>query len=136
VDIPFTFFYSVFYLLDIPKSTIIKMTQIQQKLINYLKEYCYSKENAITFRRLALRLDINSRELRRIVADIVINGIAPIGSNSKDGYFYISNEDEYIWARGELFSRIKKLSKRCKGLRISWTIEKEKIEFQQMELIK
>jgi len=112
------------------------MTQIQHRLINYLKEYCYGKDRAITFRRLALRLDINSRELRRIVSDIVVNGIAPIGSNSKDGYFYISNEEEYGWAREELFSRIRKLSKRCKGLRIGWTLEKEKPKFRQMELIK
>lgn len=111
------------------------MTQIQHRLINYLKEYCFGKDRAITFRRLALKLDINSRELRRIVSDIVVNGIAPIGSNSKDGYFYISNEDEYGWAREELFSRIRKLSKRCKGLRISWSDEKEKAKPKQLDLL-
>ena len=112
------------------------MTQTQHRLINYLKEYCYGKDRAITFRRLALRFDINSRELRRIVADIVVNGIAPIGSNSKDGYFYIKDENEYKWAREELFSRIRKLSKRCKGLRLSWSNEKEKVKPKQLELIK
>lgn len=111
------------------------MTQIQNRLINYLKEYCYGKDKAITFRRLALKLDINSRELRRIVAHMVISGIAPIGSNSKDGYFYIANEEEYGWAREELFGRIRKLSKRCKGLRISWSDEKEKAKPKQLELM-
>ena len=110
------------------------MTQTQHRLISYLKEYCYGKDRAITFRRLALKLGINSRELRRIVAHIVINGIAPIGSNSKDGYFYIENEDEYKWAREELFSRIRKLSKRARGLRISWTIEKEKPKLKPKQL--
>jgi len=111
------------------------MTQTQHRLINYLKEYCFGKDRAITFRRLALKLGINSRELRRIVAHIVINEIAPIGSNSKDGYFYISNEDEYKWAREELFSRIRKLSKRARGLRIGWSDEKEKIKPKQLELM-
>jgi len=71
------------------------MTQTQNKLINYLKEYCYGKSNAINKDRLARVFKITTRELRDLKRDIVINYRVPIGS-TKSGYFYAANDLEIM----------------------------------------
>lgn len=74
------------------------MTQIQNRLVNYLKEYCFGKSNAINKDRLARIFDITTRELRDIKRDIVINYRVPIGS-TKQGYFMASNDLEIMQFR-------------------------------------
>lgn len=71
------------------------MNNIQNRLINYLKEYCYGKSNAISKDRLARMFDITTRELRDLKRDIVINYSIPIGS-TKSGYFFASNDLEIM----------------------------------------
>jgi len=71
------------------------MTQTQNRLINYLKEYCYGKDSAMNKDRLARYFDITTRELRDLKRDIVINYAIPIGS-TKSGYFYASNDLEIM----------------------------------------
>jgi len=71
------------------------MTQIQHRLINYLKEYCFGRANAISKDRLARYFDITTRELRDLKRDIVINEGIPIGS-TKSGYFYAANDLEIM----------------------------------------
>jgi len=81
------------------------MTHIQNRLINYLKEYCFGKDNAITKDRLAGTFDITTRELRDLKRDIVINYAIPIGS-TKSGYFYAANDLEIMSFRNEHLSRL------------------------------
>lgn len=81
------------------------MTQIQNRLISYLKEYCFGKSNAITKDRLARVFKITTRELRDIKRDIVINYSIPIGS-TKAGYFYAANDLEIMQFRAENLSRL------------------------------
>ena len=81
------------------------MTQTQHRLINYLKEYCYGKSNAISKDRLASYFNITTRELRDIKRDIVINNSIPIGS-TKAGYFYAASDLEIMNFRNEHLSRL------------------------------
>lgn len=81
------------------------MTQIQNRLTNYLKEYCYGKDQAISKDRLARTFDITTRELRDLKRDIVINYAIPIGS-TKVGYFYAANDLEIMQFRAENLSRL------------------------------
>lgn len=69
------------------------MNNIQNRLTNYLKTYCYGKSNAINKDRLARYFNITTRELRDMKRDIVINEGIPIGS-TKSGYFYAANDIE------------------------------------------
>lgn len=81
------------------------MTHLQNKLINYLKEYCYGKSNAISKDRLASYFNITTRELRDLKRDIVINEGIPIGS-TKSGYFFAANDLEIMNFRNEHLSRL------------------------------
>lgn len=81
------------------------MTHIQNKIVNYLKTYCYGKEHAISKDRLARYFNITTRELRDIKRDIVINERVPIGSN-RNGYFYAKDLDEIELFIGEYKSRV------------------------------
>jgi len=71
------------------------MKRLQNNIINYLKNYCYGKENAIRKDELAKVFDISTRELRDIKRDIVIKRGIPIGATSA-GYFYASNDIEIM----------------------------------------
>jgi len=84
------------------------MNNMQNKLVSYLKEYCFGKDNAISKDRLARYFNITTRELRDLKHDIVINEGIPIGSISKGkhgGYFYAANKFELTLFRGENYSR-------------------------------
>jgi len=107
---------------------------IEQNIINELKKYHTGKENAITYKDLAVVFDLNERMLRDIVSELVTKGNA-IASTSDAGYFFISNEQEYQHAYGELISRIKALARRAKGLRQGWLREKQEIKPKQLILI-
>ena len=76
----------------------LKMTHLQNRLVNYLKEYCYGRDRAISKDRLARYFDITTRELRDLKRDIVMNYAIPIGS-TKVGYFYPANDLEIMQFR-------------------------------------
>jgi len=81
------------------------MNDKENKLINYLKEYCFGRDNAISKDRLASYFNITTRELRDIKRDIVINNSVPIGS-TKAGYFYAASDLEIMNFRNEHLSRL------------------------------
>ena len=83
-----------------------------------LKNYHRGRQRAITYKELAKVLRINERELRNVVALLVIKGEL-IGA-SQEGYFWITSEEEYQIARAEIISRISKLRLRLDGLERGW----------------
>jgi len=99
-----------------------------------IKKYHKGADNAITYKDLAAKLNINEREVRDIVSTLVTLYQAPIGS-SQQGYFYISNDEEFRLAHSELISRIKALAKRAKALRLGYARSKQEYKPRQMELL-
>ncbi len=91
------------------------MNDLEIKIINELKGLHKGRDNAIHYKRLALTLNLNERELRSIIADLITLQHIPIAT-SQEGYWWIDSKDEYELAHAELISRIKKLSRRAKGL--------------------
>jgi len=108
------------------------MTETEQRILIHLKNHHRSAERAITYRKLSLELGINSRELRYCVANLVTDGA--LIASSQEGYWWISNDEEYQLAHDELIGRIKKLSRRAKGLRIGYKLKQE-IKPKQLQLI-
>lgn len=99
------------------------MNELEHKILVHLKNHHRGSLKAITFKALSVELRINSRELRYLVAGMVTGGA--LIASSQEGYFYIVNDEEYQLAHDELISRIKKLSKRAKGLRIGYKLKQE-----------
>lgn len=109
------------------------MTNLEYKIINELKTNRRGKERAIHFRRLAIDFELNERELRDIIAHLITDYQLPIGSG-QEGYYWISNDDEFAQASNELLCRIRKLSRRHKGLRLGHMKSKQVI-IKQLQLI-
>ena len=111
------------------------MNNLELSIIVKLKNHHRGKDNAIHYKDLASALDINERELRDIVSNLVIDDKACIGSNSTDGYFYIETDEEYQHTRNEIMSRIKKLARCAKGLRLSRAFDKQFDKPKQLNLL-
>jgi len=111
------------------------LNDLELKIIIRLRNHHRGKDNAIHYKELAIDLGINERELRDIVSNLVIDGKACIGSNCTEGYFYIVTDEEYQHTRNEIMSRIKKLAKRAKGLRLSRMFDKQLEEPKQLNLL-
>ena len=62
-------------------------------LRDYLKKYCFGKENAVFSRELEKRFLISGRDVRRIVKSLREQGV-PICSDCHCGYYYATNRDE------------------------------------------
>lgn len=90
----------------------------EQEILDYIKRWHRGRQRAITYKELAKVLRINERELRNVVALLVIKGEL-IGA-SQEGYFWITSEEEYQIARAEIISRISKLRLRLDGLEKGW----------------
>lgn len=103
-------------------------------ILNKLKQY-RGKANAVTYKNLSFLTGIGEREVRQIVSDLVTLGKYPIASTSDAGYYWICSDEEFARAHSELVSRIKKLSKRAKGLRIGYLRSKQEIKPRQLELV-
>jgi hypothetical protein len=111
------------------------MTSLELTITNHLRTYHKGKANAIHFKDLARVLDINERELRSIVAELVTSGQACICSTSSNGYFYKSNNDELQHTYKELRSRGLKDLMRARGL-LRADIKENQIErLEQLILI-
>jgi hypothetical protein len=95
------------------------MSQLEHSIIEYLKSYHKGSGRAIHFKDLAEYFEINERELRNLIADLITDWQIPIGS-SQSGYFFIDNDGDFTLAYAELISRIKKLARRAKGMRIGY----------------
>jgi len=108
------------------------MNELEIKIINKLKASHRGKDNAIHYKHLALILNLNERELRSIIADLITNRHLPVAT-SQEGYWWIDSKDEYELAHAELISRIKKLSKRAKGLRLGY--QEQNYKPKQLELV-
>ena len=91
---------------------------MENQILNYIKHFHKGRQRAITYKELAKVLRINERELRNVVALLVIKGEL-IGA-SQEGYFWITSEEEYQIARAEIISRISKLRLRLDGLERGW----------------
>ena len=107
------------------------MNELEIKIINELKGLHRGKDNAIHYKCLALTLNVNEREVRSIIADLITNRHLPVAT-SQEGYWWIDSEDEYRQASGELISRIKKLSARHRGLRLGYQEQDYKPKQLQM----
>jgi len=104
--------------------TVGKMS-LETEIIYKLKTYHKGKDNAITYKSLAFVLDINERQLRNVVSEIVKSGKACLCSTSKDGYYFPENESEFNHAQAEDISRIKELAKKHRGRRLAWRLYRQ-----------
>ena len=91
---------------------------MENQILDYIRRWHRGRQRAITYKELAKILRINERELRNVVALLVIKGEL-IGA-SQEGYFWITSEEEYQIARAEIISRISKLRLRLDGLERGW----------------
>jgi len=91
---------------------------MEEQILNYIKHFHRGRQRAITYKELAKVLKLNERELRSVIALLVIKGEL-IGA-SQEGYFWITSEGEYQIARAEIISRIDKLRQRLNGLEKGW----------------
>ena len=96
-------------------------------ILNKLKKHS-GAVSAITYKNLAFLTGINEREVRLCVANLVTEYQCPIATTSDAGYYWLSNDEEYLHASNELMSRIRKLSKRHKGLRIGYGKSKQTVK--------
>jgi hypothetical protein len=110
------------------------MNELEIKIINELKYYHRGKGNAIHYKHLALTLNLNERELRFVIADLITNRHLPIAT-SQEGYWWIDSDDEYQQASGELMCRIRKLSARHRGLRLGYIREKQDYKPKQLTFV-
>jgi len=106
-------------------------------IAEYLYEYHKGIGNAVSNSRLAYKFQLGERRLRQIITKLIVVNLIPIGSRSTNhsGIFFISNESEFKIASDELLSRIKKLSKRHKALRIAYKNYKNELLNKQLQLI-
>jgi len=107
---------------------------LENDIAEYLYDYHRGLSNAISNKRLADRFSLDERTLRQLIVNLIVNSNIPIGSCSKNhsGIFFINDDTEFKIASDELLSRIKKLSKRHKALRIGYY---KRIENKQLVLI-
>ncbi len=103
----------------------MNLTYEEEKI---LKALGTGEKNASTYKYLSWRTGINERELRSLVAHLVTDHQFCICTNSSDGYYFASCFDEFDHAHRELLSRIKALSKRCRGLRLGYERDIKKAE--------
>jgi len=111
------------------------MNETEYRILTHLKNHHRSSERAITFKKLSLKLEINSRELRYAVANLVSNGEGCIGTDSVNGYYYLTSEEDFEHNQDELRKRAMKILVRRKGQRIAWKSRNLEIEIKQLQLI-
>lgn len=111
------------------------MTELELTIIVKLKNHHLGKDNAEHFKKLAHYFGLNEREFRRIVTAIIVNGIAPICSNSHDGYYYPSTLEEFEHAQNEDTSRIGELAKKVDGRQQAWDREYQPEKYEQSKLM-
>jgi formyltetrahydrofolate synthetase len=115
------------------------MNNLEQTITQHLQTYHRGKDNAITFKRLAAELDINDRELRSIVADLIKSGEAPVCTGSESGYYWPVCIEDIQHSNAEDMSRIYELFKRPKGRKRAWNKYQNQIigyeEIKQLELV-
>jgi len=97
----------------------------EKKIINHLKRWHVGESRAVAFRELASELQILEKELRAVVAHLVVDHKQLIGTVTSSGCFWIATEQDYKHTVSEIISRIEKLSLRKKALEYSW-IDKNK----------
>lgn len=106
------------------------LTHEEQKIMDILP---VGEKYPATYKNIAWRTKINERDVRSTVAHLVTDHHVCICTTSSGGYFLASNFDEYNHAHNELISRIKALSKRCRGLRKGY--EEDVRRDEQLSLI-
>lgn len=107
------------------------MNELETKILVHIRNHHRGVENAITFKNLSVELQINSRDLRQAVSDLVTRGEGTIGSNSVSGYFYCVTDEEVKHCAAELFSRGSKDFSRAWGLIQSRNRDKQEHPEQQ-----
>jgi len=102
---------------------------LDRDIVEYLKKYCDGIEHAISNDSLAYKFDVDKRTMRNLIQNLITNQHIPIGSCSKNhsGIFYCVSDEDFEIAHRELISRIKKLSKRAKGLRLGYFAKEKQL---------
>ena len=105
-------------------------------IVYYLKTYCNGISHSISNEALASNFDLDKRTLRSLITHLIVKHGIPIGSCSRNhsGIYFISNQQDFDIASRELISRIKKLSRRHKCLRLNWQNWKSEIVKEQLTL--
>ncbi len=109
---------------------------LEQDIAEYLYEYHKGINNAISNKILADIFHLKEGRLRQIIAKLIVVDLLPIGlcSTNISRIFYINDKEDFKIASKELLSRIKKLSRRHKALRIAYNSYKNE-QIEQLELI-
>lgn len=95
------------------------LNELENQISDTLFVWHKGEQNAISYSNLSCVLDINSRQLRRIVSHLVTEHRVPICSISAHGkgYFYAEKPEEFIHAYNELMSRSRKLALRAQSFK-------------------
>ena len=109
----------------------------EAELAEYLYDYHRGINHAVSNKHLAEAMGLDERTSRDIVAKIITVDHIPIGSCSVNhsGIYFCNNEEDFKIAHNELIGRMKKLSRRAKGLRLGWQEWKNEIKAEQLLLI-
>src|SRR4030042_5765845 len=111
------------------KTQFKNLEGIDREIADYLKNYCECIYHAISNEALASKFDVDKRTLRGMITHLITEHGIPIGSCSKNhsGIYFITSQQDFDIASRELMSRIRKLSKRYKCVRLNWQAWKNEI---------
>ena len=111
---------------------------LEKDMAEYLLDYHKGIGNAVLNRALAKIFVLEEITLRRIITKLVTVYKIPLGSTSgkHSGIFFISNIKERNYACSELSSRREELKLREESIMEGYDNWKEKIEVEQLQLIK
>lgn len=87
---------------------------MEDKFLNYIKEYHTGKEKSVSSAYLQNKLCISSRTVRRLVNQLRNDG-NPICSGD-NGYYYAADRRELMASIKQMTSRIREISKARRGL--------------------
>jgi biotin operon repressor len=86
----------------------------EEKLVVYLKNYCYGREKAVRSAELERILGISGTDLRKLINRLRRKGV-PIGSGP-EGYFYIRTAAEACATIRQLERMVQGLNADIRGL--------------------
>jgi hypothetical protein len=111
------------------KNEFNNLNEYEAEIVDYLKNFCDGIEHAISNEGLARKFMMDTRTMRNLITNLIVNQHIPIGSCSKNhsGIFYCVTDSDFEVAHRELIGRIKQLSRRAKGLRLGYFAKEKQL---------
>ena len=92
----------------------------EKRILEHIRRWHNGIGRVATYKRIAADLGIEPREFRNVVAHLINEHGALIGSVSSGGYFWISNQEEFTHVDKELTKRFTSVVIRRSRLRENW----------------